>query len=56
VNVSDVNKLLKQFDDMADMMKRMQKLGPKGLMRHGMAGLMPNAGAGRGPSGPRRPF
>jgi signal recognition particle subunit SRP54 len=54
VAVSDVNKLLKQFDDMADMMKRMQKLGAKGLMRHGMAGLMPNAGAPRG--GSRRPF
>jgi signal recognition particle subunit SRP54 len=56
VQVSDVNKLLKQFDDMADMMKRMNKLGAKGLMRHGIAGLMPNSGAGRGPSGPRRPF
>ncbi len=56
VNVSDVNKLLKQFDDMSDMMKRMNKLGTKGLMRHGLSALMPGAGAGRGPSGPRRPF
>ena len=56
VAVSDVNKLLKQFDDMADMMKRMKKLGAKGLMRHGLAGLMPSAQAGRGATGPRRPF
>jgi signal recognition particle subunit SRP54 len=55
VQVSEVNKLLKQFDDMADMMKRMQKLGAKGLMRHGFAGLMPPQAQGRG-HGPRRPF
>jgi hypothetical protein len=28
---------------MADMMKKMKKLGPKGLARHGLAGLMPGA-------------
>jgi signal recognition particle subunit SRP54 len=41
VSVTDVNKLLKQFDDISDMMKRIGKLGQKGLMRQGLAGLMP---------------
>ena len=45
--VQDVNRLLKQFDDMSTMMKRMSKLGQKGLMRQGLAGLMP---------GNRRPY
>ncbi len=40
-SVQEVNKLLKNFDDISDMMKRMQKLGQKGLMRHGMSALMP---------------
>jgi signal recognition particle subunit SRP54 len=40
-SVQDVNKLLKQFRDMSDMMKRMQKIGKKGLLRHGLKGLMP---------------
>ena len=39
--VQDVNRLLKQFDDMSAMMKRMNKLGQKGLMRHGISALMP---------------
>ena len=41
--VQDVNRLLKQFDDMSTMMKRMSKLGPKGLQRQGMAALMPKS-------------
>jgi signal recognition particle subunit SRP54 len=41
VTVADVNKLLKSFDDMSTMMKRMGKLGQKGFMRGGMASLMP---------------
>jgi signal recognition particle subunit SRP54 len=45
--VQDVNRLLKQFDDMSAMMKRMNKLGQKGLMRHGLSALMPQG---------RRPF
>ena len=45
--VQDVNKLLKQFDDMSAMMKRMNKMGQKGLMRHGLSALMPTN---------RRPF
>ena len=40
-SVQDVNKLLKQFDEMSGMMKRMNKLGQKGLMRHGLSALMP---------------
>ncbi|HEX3347432.1 MAG TPA: signal recognition particle protein [Acetobacteraceae bacterium] len=55
--VQDVNKLLKQFDDMSGMMKRMNKLGQKGLMRHGLGALMPKGAApqmGRHPG--RRPF
>jgi len=40
-SVQDVNKLLKQHQQMADMMKKVGKLGQKGLMRHGLGGLMP---------------
>src|SRR5580658_1229967 len=43
-SVQEINRLLKQYQDMADMMKKMKKLGPKGLQRHGLAGLMPGAG------------
>ena len=49
-SVQEVNKLLKQFDDMSTMMKRMNKLGQKGLMRHGMQALMPKG------MGQRRPY
>jgi signal recognition particle subunit SRP54 len=45
--VADVNRLLKQFDDMQAMMKRMNKLGQKGLMRGGIGALLPQG---------RRPF
>jgi signal recognition particle subunit SRP54 len=38
------NKLLKQFDDMSVMMKRMSKMGQKGMMRGGLASLMPGLG------------
>ena len=31
----------KQHQQMADMMKKVGKLGKKGLMRHGIGGLMP---------------
>jgi len=41
VEVQDVNKLLKQYMQMADMMKKVGKLGQKGLMRHGIGGLLP---------------
>ncbi|WP_203330697.1 signal recognition particle protein [Rhodovastum atsumiense] len=46
-SVQDVNRLLKQFDEMSAMMKRVSKLGQKGLMRHGLQALLP---------GNRRPF
>ncbi|HEY3908496.1 MAG TPA: signal recognition particle protein [Stellaceae bacterium] len=42
-SVQEINRLLKQYRDMADMMKKMKKLGPKGVARHGLAGLMPGA-------------
>ncbi len=42
-SVQDVNKLLKQFDDMQTMMKKMSKLGQKGLMRHGLSAIMPKS-------------
>ena len=41
VEVQDVNKLLKQYQQMADMMKKVSKMGKKGLMRHGIGGLLP---------------
>lgn len=44
VQVQDVNRLLKQFDDMSAMMKRMNKMGQKGLMRGGLASLLPGLG------------
>ena len=52
-SVQEVNKLLKQFDDMSTMMKRMNKLGQKGLMRHGLSAIMPK---GMSPRGGQRPF
>jgi signal recognition particle subunit SRP54 len=48
-SVQEVNKLIKTYDDISDVMKRMNKLGAKGLMRHGLAGLMPSRSGG----GPR---
>ena len=39
--VPEINRLLKQYQDMADITKKMKKLGNKGLMRHGLAGLLP---------------
>jgi len=42
--VPEINRLLKQYQDMAGMMKKMKKLGQRGLMRHGLSALMPGAG------------
>jgi signal recognition particle subunit SRP54 len=39
--VPEVNRLLKQYQDMAGMMKKMKKLGERGLMRHGLSALLP---------------
>jgi signal recognition particle subunit SRP54 len=49
--VQEVNRLIKQHQEMSRMMKKMGKMGKKGLMRSGMAGLMPPGGGmgGRGP-------
>jgi len=57
--VQEVNQLLKQFDQMTTMMKRMNKLGQKGLMRGGLGALMGGMGGGGGGGmggGGRRPF
>ncbi len=51
--VQEVNRLLKQFDDISTMMKRMNKLGQKGLMRGGLGALMGGLGGAGGPGGPR---
>jgi len=40
VAVADVNRLLKQFDDVSTMMKRVTKMGAAGAMR-GMGGMVP---------------
>jgi len=50
-SVQEINRLLKQFDDMTSMMKKMSKMGQKGLMRHGLGALMP-----KGMSQNRRPY
>jgi signal recognition particle subunit SRP54 len=42
-SVPEINRLLKQYQDMSDMMKKMKKLGQKGLARHGLAGILPGA-------------
>jgi signal recognition particle subunit SRP54 len=52
-SVPEVNKLLKQQLEAARMMKKVQTLGKKGLMRHGLAAL---AGKGGGLGGPGGPF
>jgi signal recognition particle subunit SRP54 len=45
-SVPDINRLLKQYQDMATMMRKMSKLGKKGLMRHGIGALLPGGGGG----------
>jgi len=49
-SVQEVNRLLKQFFETQKMMKRVTKLGQKGLMRSGMPGM----GGGRPPGFPMR--
>lgn len=41
MTVQDVNRLLKQHKQMAGMMKKVKKLGKKGIARGGMQGLLP---------------
>jgi signal recognition particle subunit SRP54 len=47
-SVQEINRLLKQYQDMAQMMKKVSKLGKKGMMRQGLAGLMPPGMGGGG--------
>jgi signal recognition particle subunit SRP54 len=42
-SVQDVNRLLKQHLEMSRMMKQVNKLGKKGLMRHGLSSILPRA-------------
>jgi signal recognition particle subunit SRP54 len=42
--VPEINRLLKQYQDMANMMRKMNKLGQKGLARHGIGALLPGGG------------
>jgi signal recognition particle subunit SRP54 len=60
VDVAAVNKILKQHQEAGRMVKQLQKLGKKGLLRQGLAGLMPPGGGlpggsmgGGGGGGPR---
>ncbi len=46
--VQDVNRLLKQYKQINAMMKRAGKMGKKGMMRQGLAGLMPPGMGGGG--------
>ena len=45
-SVQEVNKLLKQHSEAARMMKRVSKMGKKGMLRGGLGGLMPGGGGG----------
>ena len=47
-SVQEVNKLLKQHQEATRMMKKVKKMGKKGMMRHGLGGLMPGGGGGFG--------
>ncbi|MEJ1995713.1 MAG: signal recognition particle protein [Limibacillus sp.] len=56
--VQEVNKLMKQHMEANRMMKKVKKMGKKGLMRHGLPGMPPGGmggggmgGGGRGPFG-----
>jgi signal recognition particle subunit SRP54 len=42
--VQEVNKLMKQHKEASRMVKRVKKMGKKGLMRGGLGGLMPGGG------------
>ncbi len=42
--VQEVNKLLKQHQEAGRMVKRVKKMGKKGLMRHGLSGMLPPGG------------
>jgi signal recognition particle subunit SRP54 len=40
-SVQDVNRLLKQYIQMAQMMKKVNRMGEKGMMRGGLSNLLP---------------
>ncbi|MBV8575790.1 MAG: signal recognition particle protein [Acetobacteraceae bacterium] len=42
-SVQEVNRLLRQFDQMSTMLKKMNRLGQKGLMRHGLGAILPKS-------------
>jgi signal recognition particle subunit SRP54 len=52
LTVQEVNKLLKQYDQMADMMKKVKKMGKRGLF----GGLPGGFGGGFGGTGGFPPF
>lgn len=41
--VQDINRLIKQWQQMGDMMKQFRKMGKKGLMKSALKGMMPGA-------------
>ncbi|MEQ9641851.1 MAG: signal recognition particle protein [Alphaproteobacteria bacterium] len=43
-SVQEVNKLLKQHQQMVGMMKKVNKMGKRGMMRGGLQGLLPSQG------------
>jgi len=43
-SVQDVNKILKQHQEASRMMKRVRKMGKKGLLRGGLSNLLPSGG------------
>jgi signal recognition particle subunit SRP54 len=43
-SVQEINRLLKQFQEAQRMMKKVQKFGKKGMMRHGLPGMVPPGG------------
>jgi len=55
MEVSDLNKLLKMQRQMGDMMKKMGKMGTKGLMRQGLGALMGKGGMPAGGPGSALP-
>lgn len=57
VSVSDVNRLLKQYEQMAQVMKKMKKMGPLGMMSMmkkmgSITGMAPESFMGNGLNGP----
>ena len=45
-SVQEINKLLKQFQEANRVMKKVSKLGKKGLARHGLSGILPPGSGG----------